>query len=250
MQQEYLGAPLFIENPNLGMSSLKNYDLRLDYTPYEGGLVSLSWFNKDIDDPIEYRQRLVNLFSYTTAENYPSGTLDGWEFEVRQKLGQFYDDLDGLSLGANITWIDAEVRMPQDEVDAFADPSVDAPRYKRDMLNAPEYLYNLFLTYDIERTGTKFALFYTVQGDTLVEGAGATTGQLIPDVYAKEIGSLNFSLSQKLGEVFKLGFKAKNLNDPTYREVYRSHYINSDVTKIAYSKGIDYSISLTAEFKF
>ena len=53
-QQEFLGGPVFVGNPGLGMSSLKNYDLRLDYRPYEGGLMSLSWFRKEIEDPIEY----------------------------------------------------------------------------------------------------------------------------------------------------------------------------------------------------
>jgi hypothetical protein len=78
---------VFIGNPDLEMSALDNYDLRLDYTPYEGGLVSLSWFHKDIEDPIEYVQRLAG-FNFTTPVNYPEGTLGGVELEVRQDLGQ------------------------------------------------------------------------------------------------------------------------------------------------------------------
>jgi hypothetical protein len=46
------------------------------------------------------------------------------------------------------------------------------------MTNAPEHLYNVFLTYDVRATGTQLGLFYTVQGDTLVAGAGAVERQL------------------------------------------------------------------------
>ncbi|MCA9450857.1 MAG: TonB-dependent receptor, partial [Candidatus Omnitrophica bacterium] len=35
-QQEFLGGDVFIGNPFLQMSALKNYDIRLDYTPVEG----------------------------------------------------------------------------------------------------------------------------------------------------------------------------------------------------------------------
>jgi hypothetical protein len=51
------------------MSALENYDVRLDYTPYDGGLVSLSWFDKKIDKPIEYVQKEAS-FIYTTPVNY------------------------------------------------------------------------------------------------------------------------------------------------------------------------------------
>ena len=68
-QQEFLGDDIFIGNPELQMSALKNYDLRLDYTPYNGGLISVSWFRKDIEGPIEYVQDLVNaFFLYDAAE--------------------------------------------------------------------------------------------------------------------------------------------------------------------------------------
>ena len=62
IQQEYLGGPVFIGNQRLGVSTLSNLDLRMDWTPYEGGLVSGSWFYKDFTDPIETVQRRENGF--------------------------------------------------------------------------------------------------------------------------------------------------------------------------------------------
>lgn len=246
-QTEYLGGDVFIGNPVLTMSALKNYDLRLDYTPAEGSLISLSWFYKDIIDPIEYVQDYaVNIGSYTTPVNYPEGTLSGYELEIRQQLDRLWDPLEGLAIGANATLIQSEVTLPDDEA-AFLEGK-GFPEPKRDMLNAPEFLYNLNLTYDIKKTGTQLGFFYTVQGDTLVAGAGQYKGEYVADVYAKEYGTLNFSISQKIGEHWKLSFKAKNLLNPEIQEVYRSDYTDGDTVKTSYTKGIDLSISASYEF--
>ena len=71
IQQEFLGGPIFIGNPDLQMSSLQNWDLRLDYTPYDGGLFSVSYFYKDNTDPIEFVNRPIS-FGFTTAVNNPA----------------------------------------------------------------------------------------------------------------------------------------------------------------------------------
>jgi outer membrane receptor protein involved in Fe transport len=243
MQQDYLGGDIFVGNPGLKMSSLKNYDLRLDWTPYQGGLVSLSYFYKKVKDPIEYEQQAVQTIYFTRAVNYPEGKLSGFEFEVRQEMKCLWEQLEGLSLGANATFIDSEVTLPYDEAKGLA--AAGFPMKTRDMTNAPRYLYNIYGTYDIENTGTQFSLFYTARGDTLVKGA-AISPEYYPNVYETEYGTLNFSLFQKLGKNFKLFFKAKNLLDPDIKTVYR--YNGDDVTKTSYKKGKEFSIGLSAEF--
>ena len=181
-------------------------------------------------------------------ENYPKGELTGFEFEVRQGLGRFWSTLDGLALGANATFIDSKVDIPDDEIKEFA--NLQVPMTSRDMTDAPENLYNLFMTYDLVPLGSQFALFYTVTGDTLVAGAGQAKGNFVPSIYAKEYGTLNFSYSQRLWEYFKLTFKAKNLTNPDIETVYRSQYIGSDVTRSSYTAGVDYSVSISAEVRF
>ncbi len=241
LQYEYLGGPLFIGNPELQMSSLKNYDLRADWTPYEGALVSASWFYKDIDGPIEYRQRSVTDLTFTEPRNYPEGKLDGYEVEVRQSLGRFSEKLDGIGVGANATFIDSEVTLPDDEITILQAHEVNLTT--RDATNAPEYIYNLYLTYDADRM--RAAVFYTVQGDTLVSGAGAQAINetlFVPDVYQEDYGTLNVTVSWRLGEHSRLVFQAKNITDPTIEEVYRFH---GDTTKTSYTRGAEYSIGLS-----
>ncbi len=249
LQQEYLGGPVFIGNPDLGMSSLRNYDLRADYVPYEGGLLSVSWFKKDLRDPIEYVQKLAT-FDFTTAVNYPKGELEGVELETRHELGRYWDGFDGIGIGANYTMISGKVTLPEDEQLAFQQPNIQAPMSERDMTGAPDHLYNLYLTYDLEETGTRFGVFYTVTGDTLIAGAGESSGNYVPNIYATEFDNLNVSLQQRVGEGVSIRLQAKNLTDPAIREVYRSPYIGDDVTNTSYRRGVDYSISIGGTIRF
>ncbi len=243
-QQEFLGDDIFIGNSELQMSALKNYDLRLDYMPYNGGLLSVSWFHKDIESPIEYVQDLVNAFSFVTPLNFPKGKLSGFEFETRQELGHFWDTMKGFSLGGNTTLIDSEVTLPESEKNNLANAGVKTTT--RDMMNAPEYLYTVYSMYDYERFATQIGLFYTVKGDTLVTGAGNRNGNYVPDIYATEYGTLNLSVSKKIGKHFDLTFKTKNLLNPEIQEVYRPpDDLGDEAVRTSYTKGIDFSLYLT-----
>jgi outer membrane receptor protein involved in Fe transport len=172
--------------------------------------------------------------------------LTGYEFAGRQAVGQFWDVLTGLSIGANATFIESEVVIPPEE------RSLEEKLEKRDMTNAPEHLYNSFATYDLEETGTEVTLFYTVKGDTLISGSSGAPNQrdFLPSVYATEYGTLNLSIIQRIGEHIKLKFSAKNLTNPRIKTVYRTHLLEEDVIKTAYTKGIDYSIGISAEWTF
>lgn len=249
IQQEYLGGDIFIGNPNLQISEVTNYDLRLDYVPYLGGLLSASWFYKDIKNPIEYVQQ-VGGFVYTTAVNYPKGTINGWEFEVRQDFGRFTEALQGLLIGANATIISSKVTLPQAEAAALAAPGIEVPITSREMTDAPEYLYNLYLTYDIPDIGSQIGIFYTVTGDTLLAGATQSVGNFVPSIYEKSFGTLNVTFSQQIGQYLRLTLQAKNLTNPTYEQVYRGAGVSGEYLHQSFSAGIDLSIALTGRFTF
>ncbi len=246
LQQEFLGGPVFIGNPDLQMSALENWDFRADYAPEPGSLLSFSWFKKTIDDPIEYVQR-VQPFTFTTAVNYPEGELNGYEFELRHGLDSLWDGLQGLSVGANATFINSVVQLSPEEIAGFQDPGIDIDLTERDMTNAPEHLYNLYLTWDVEHTGTQVALFYTLTGDTLVAGAGESAGNFVPSVYAVEYGTLNLSVSQKLSERTTLTFQGRNLTNPEIEEVFRPEN-GADKLKSSYTRGREFALGITVRF--
>jgi TonB-dependent receptor len=246
VQQEFLGAPIFIGNPDLGMSSIENWDLRVDFRPYEGGLLSASVFDKNIEDPIEYVQKIVS-FDYTTAVNYPRGDLSGLELEVRHDLGTTWDAFENVDIGANATFLDGTVELTPEEIAQFN--GLGVPMTTRDMTNTPDYLFNLYLIYDLERTDTRFGVFYTFKGDALVAGAGESNGNFVPSVYAAAYDTLNVSVIQSFWKHFQVKLEAKNLTNPEIQTVYRSA-VTPEVTKTSFTEGIDFSLTFGATFAF
>jgi TonB-dependent receptor len=244
MQMEYLGAEVFVGNPLLRMSALKNYDLRADYEPYTGSLLSASWFHKDVTDPIEYVQAFQASLYYTTPTNYPKGQLEGFEVELRQDLARFWSRLGGVTVGANATLINSKVTLPDKEAAAFTAAGV--PRSTRDMTAAPAYLYNLNLTYEHPDYHTQVGVFYTVRGDTLVAGGVAPGGGFMPDIYEKAYGTLNLSVLQPIKKHLKFALQVKNLTNPEIRRVYHSDF--GEATRTSYTRGIDFTLSLEYEF--
>ena len=251
LQQEYLGGPIFIGNPSLAMSSLINYDLRADWTPYDGGLFSASWFRKELTDPIEYVSRGTPAFGFTTPENYPAGRLEGFEFEARQNLGDLVEGLRAITLGGNATFINSRVDVSDADQERFLDPAIDVSITSRDMTGAPKYLYNLYATVGLEETGTNLGLFWTAQGDTLVAGAGVNgDNEFIPSTYSLPVGTLNFTVTQQIFKNFQLFFKAKNITNPEIQTVWRSPDGDSERIRTSYTSGVDISVGITASFTF
>lgn len=247
-QQEYLGGPIFVGNPDLQLSEVKNYDLRADYTPFEGTLFSASWFKKDIKNPIEYIERQA-LYTFTTAANFPTGKMQGYEVELRQGLGALWSRMEGFTLGGNATFLHASVQLPDDEIARFEQLQGFKPSASRDMTNTPEYLWNLYGTYDFAPTGTNLGLFYTVTGDTLIKGPGPSADYFVPATYITRFENLNLTIQQPIGAGMTLSFGARNLTNALRREVYRSDY-HEDVTRRSRTDGIDLSLAIGGEIRF
>jgi TonB-dependent receptor len=249
LQQEYIGGPIFIGNPDLLMSSLNNFDVRVDYTPAEGWLFSASAFHKSVNDAIEYAQFVTaGNWRYTAPVNYPTGKMTGVELEVRLKMGELDERLQGLGFGANATLIRSQVTLPADEAADFA--AAGYPLTTRDMTATPQYLLNLNSTYDIAESGTQLGLFYNIQGDTLVAGDGVSGVAFIPAVYALPYGTLNFTIQQSIGEHWKIFFQAKNILNPEIQSVYRSQYLPSDILYTSYTAGVDFAIGASFQMNF
>jgi len=253
-QSLFAGDTPFVGNPLLKMSAVENYDLRVDYQPEVGSFFSVSYFKKEVEDPIQVIQQAQGTSNLIIPVNFPEGTINGWEFEARQDLGLIFESLQGLTIGGNATLLDTEVRLRDFETNLLT--LAGAPQDTIEMTNAPEFLYNLFFTYNSEQTGTQFSLFWTFRGDTLIAGPGiegdiGTPTFFSPAVYETGFGTLNFTLTQKIGEHLKLSFSAKNLTNPAIETVYRSDYVpGGDVVKTSSRKGIDLSVGISAEFEF
>ena len=128
---------------------------------------------------------------------------------------------------------------------------MQAPLTTRSASNAPEYLYNLYATYDVPVTGTRLSLFYTVTGDTLIAGPGVSDQNLVPSLWTTEVQNLNAQILQDFNGYATLRFSAKNLLNPEIETVYREDFIpGGDVINRRFTRGVDYSIQLSGSYRF
>ena len=73
----------------------------------------------------------------------------------------------------------------------------------------------------------------------------------IPNIFSVPYDTLNVTFSQRLGRYLTLSLGARNLLNPLIKEVYRSEYIDQqNIIANAYSKGIDFSLSLSTKIEF
>jgi len=86
----------------------------------------------------------------------------------------------------------------------------------------------------------------TITGNTLIAGAGEADGNFVPDVYAKEYGTLNLTVSKTFGEQTTVQFQAKNLTNPEIETFYDSSH--GDVTKTTFTRGREYSLGVSIRF--
>ncbi len=102
----------FMGYTGLNIVEVRNKDFRWEWFRKPGEVLALSWFEKEISDPIEWFAFPAQGLRFRSPVNFPEGEVSGWEYEARflfeKPLG-----LPGiLTLGGNYTRIDARVRMP------------------------------------------------------------------------------------------------------------------------------------------
>jgi outer membrane receptor protein involved in Fe transport len=246
LQYQYIGGPVFIGNPALEMSSINNYDARIDWTPNTDWLISASLFYKTISKPIQYQQQFTSGFSYTTALNYDTASLLGVELESRVTLDPILGEaFEGLACGFNFTYMESSVTLPADQAAELA-PFGGGSSIP--MTATPNYLFNTNVTYDFRPTGTQLGVFYNLQGDSLISAASISsqpTGTaLVPDLYQIGYGTLNFTASQEIIQGLRFNFAAKNLANPDRQTQYRS-FDGNDGLNSTYTTGVDFTFALS-----
>jgi TonB-dependent receptor len=245
---DFVSGDTFVGSKDLEISHIVNKDLRWEWFPRPGEVLSASLFHKKIDDPIERESFSYLSEDYLLAVNYPEGTVNGWEMEGRKTLDFLPDLFKFFSVGANYTFIDAKVTVPEqtrESLDQYGVGDTTLGQSEREMEGQPAYLWNINATYDIEPWDTSAGLFYTVRGDMLRSGAAIGEKGATPNIYSKELATVNFSLSQEFAKRWKFTFQAKNLIDPWVDEVYRAPD-GTEVLRRRYREGVSYSFQLGA----
>ena len=213
--EEFIFGDAFIGNPDLVLSTIANFDVRWEWFPAHGDVLAVSTFYKEITDPIELLSFSVANRSFIQPVNFDRGTVRGVEIEGRRSPRW----APGFGIGLNATLIDSEVEVPESEQISLA--SFGLEDETRRLQGQPEYVVNVNLTYDNERSGTSMGLFYTEVGRTLKTGAARGIEDGSPNVFEESYANLDFTLTQNIKKGFSLSLEVKNLTRDDRDSVYR-----------------------------
>lgn len=241
-----------INEKAIEQSSTKNYDLRLEWYPSAGEIVSLSAFYKDFDKPVEKMMRVRS-----DAQNYDlltvnlnKATMKGLEVNFRKAFGFISPSLKDLWLAGNAAVVHCNVKSTSWAGDR-----------QRPLQGLAPYNVNGSLTYEGSRFGA--AVNYTRVGRTLVVG-----GELhaYEDVYEnprdvldlqlavkllKQRVELKFNVSDFLNQDI-IVYRNTNSRGTSNKEEDRTSlgrdYNAGDDVKSRINKGVNYSFSVSYKF--
>ena len=181
-------------NDTLKRSSIINGDIRYEFYPIAGELLSFGAFYKNFTDPIELR---LNSASVATRRQYQfqnaeKATLYGVEAEFRKKLAFLSGNEDSwmknLYFNGNASVIFSEVTLGN--VDAAGNKQ---PATTRPLQGQSPYLINAGFQYDGPK-GTNISLLYNRIGERLALVGNNDFG----DIYEKPRDLVDFQISQKV----------------------------------------------------
>ncbi len=211
-------------NTDLQGTIINNYDARLEWYFGKKENISLGFFRKDFEKPIEN----VIVADESTFANIPEATNTGLEFEFRKNFN--FIGLRDFSLSGNAAFIHSEVSVGSQPTDGLTSKV-------RPMQGQSPYVVNANLEYDRESSGTQGTILYNIFGKRISE-VGTNS---MPDIYERPFHQMDLVFSQKFGKKTKFKFKAQNIINPEAKMVQEGQ-----ITEI-YRKGRAFSAGITVK---
>ena len=210
-------------NTELKNCYVDNLDLRYEWYPSRGELISLAVFYKHFDSPIEWTYTVAGgtdlIYSYKNAK---SANNYGVELDIRKNLG--FIGLKDFSWSFNGALIKSKVQFEK-----------GAKEEDRPMQGQSPYLINTGIFYKNEPLKMDIALLYNRIGKRII-GVGRSEGSTgddsnsrVPHSYEMPRNTIDFSLAKKFGDHLELKL---NVRDLLAEKIYYKQF--ADVT---YSDG-------------
>lgn len=231
-------------NPNLQNGTNYNIDLRWEKFSERGGVLAFSGFGKYLNNPIEKAMLATASGQLQTYVNADEAYVAGIEAEWVGNLGQWtnYDRLNKLEFAFNASYIFSRSTMTGSSIPSSSigggDVSIVQTNSARPLEGASPYLVNLDLKYKIESIRTNISIAYNVFGERLVRVGSNNIG----DTYQQPINTLNLVLQSKVTDRLKLRFTAKNLLNPSIKEIQYQNDVENIVNE--YTTGVNISLSI------
>jgi hypothetical protein len=175
------GLRPLIGNPNLVESHITNWDLRWEwfFSPLE--IASISYFHKDIDQPIEQTVIVESSLIADSFRNADNAVLNGVELEGRKDFAFVSPRLQPLSLWANFTYVDSTVNVPRAKTLEVQTST------QRPLQGLAPYIANGVIEWDDPKWGDYRLLYYTA--GPRITSAGSFG---LPDITEQRRDQLDF----------------------------------------------------------
>jgi outer membrane receptor protein involved in Fe transport len=187
-------------NPYLGRALIRNYDLRAEFFPGIGEVVSVSVFYKGLTDAIEQViQPSAALNSERTFLNAERAINYGAEFEARKNLSFIGSYFGNFLVNFNYSWIRSQVN--------FGEVNGAVETKSRPLQGQSPYVVNAGLTYTEPNIGTSLSVLYNRFGKRITE----VSTQLEEDIYEQPRNLLDLVIGQTFAGRFDLKLAARDL---------------------------------------
>ncbi|WP_165503556.1 TonB-dependent receptor domain-containing protein [Pedobacter hiemivivus] len=159
----------WISGWNVVSTKIKNYDLRYEWYPAAGEIISVSGFYKDFDKPLELVAQNVTGGSgkirYLRFQNQKKAVNKGFEVEFRKRLGFIADKqwLRNITIFGNGTWMQSKVEalnytvVAHDGGTSYELVETEVPGVKRPLYGQSPWIINAGLSYDSQIFGANIS---------------------------------------------------------------------------------------------
>jgi hypothetical protein len=170
-------------NDTLKRSKNFNADLRYEYFPASGEILSASLFYKSFDQPIEQTNMGNDVLSFANADG---ANVYGVELEARKNLGFIKGDFfDNLVIYANAAFMKGSVQF-------------NGVNYNNPMQGQSPYLVNGGLGYSTDDNSISFNVLYNIIGPRLKYRAVTSGGAAGKNIYEQPRNVLDFQVSKRI----------------------------------------------------
>lgn len=228
-----LTKELFIGNPELRKSDIRNFDLRWEWFFGRGEILAVSGYYKGFIDPITllYRRAPNPEIQFT---NVDQGTLYGLEFEFRKELGTILPFLSNFKLNTNLSLIKSSTNVVN---------LTNFEPEERPFEGQSPYIVNVALLYTDLDYGFDVVLALNSIGDRLsIIGREGT-----PDIYDRGRTQLDFTLIKKVKQYMDVKFTVQNLLNADY--ILSSQYLGTEYIYSRFNRGISFGVGLSYTLK-
>jgi TonB-dependent receptor len=229
-----------VGNPNLKTPSIQNIDLRYEFYPKDGELISIAGFYKHFKNPIESRVNYSGSNVSFTVDNAKSAYAFGAEIELRKSLKALTNStfIDNLTVILNATVIKSDV------LTGFA-----GQEENRQLQGQSPYLINTGLYYSNPNLGLQVNALYNVVGRRIFLVGDK---EVQPTVYEMARNVIDLNIIKSLGSRMELKIGVQDLLNQQFRLIQDSN-LDGKITSIdnnyqTYRRGTYSTIGVNYKF--